>query len=78
MVGCLTKWILMDQQLNNVLLGVVHDLDKVLDQSKLKALSDNKINATEKLKFVFGMVKKTFWEKEKCWLPVFSPFLKMF
>ena len=31
--------------------------NKILDWSKLKALADNKINVTEKLKFV-----KQFWE----------------
>ena len=31
--------------------------DKFLDWSKLKAFADNKINMTEKLKFVFGRVE---------------------
>ena len=31
-----------------------------LDQSKFKELADDKINATEKLKFVFGMVENIF------------------
>ena len=28
--------------------------DKILDRSKLKALADDKMKATEQLKFVFG------------------------
>ena len=31
--------------------------DKILDWSKLKAFADNKINVTEKLKFVLGRVE---------------------
>ena len=31
--------------------------EKILDQSKFQALADNKINATEKFKFVLGMVE---------------------
>ena len=31
--------------------------DKILDLSKLKALADNKINVTEKLKIIFGTVE---------------------
>ena len=31
--------------------------DNFLDRSKLKALADNKINMTQKLKFVLGMVE---------------------
>ena len=37
---------------------------KILDRSKLKPFTDDKINLTEKLKFVLGMVENT-WEKEK-------------
>ena len=38
--------------------------DKMLDLFKLEALADDKINVTEKLKYVIGMVE-TLWEKEK-------------
>ena len=31
--------------------------DKILNQSKLKGFADNKINVTQKLKFVLGRVK---------------------
>ena len=37
--------------------------NKVLDWSNLKALADNKINMTEKLKIVFGRLENM--EKEK-------------
>ena len=30
---------------------------EIVDQSKFQALADNKINATEKFKFVLGMVE---------------------
>ena len=39
--------------------------NKFLGWSKLKALADDKINGTEKWKFVLGRVEKTLWEKEK-------------
>ena len=32
--------------------------NKIMDWSKLKALADNKLNSTEKMKFVLGWVKK--------------------
>ena len=38
--------------------------NKFLDWSKLKELADDKINVTEKLKFVFGRVEN-MWDKEK-------------
>ena len=31
--------------------------DNILDQSKFKAFADNKINMTEKLKFVLGRIE---------------------
>ena len=43
--------------------------DKIMDLSKLKALAENKINVTQKLKFVWDRVK---------WVPAFSPFTTMF
>ena len=45
--------------------------DKFLDWSKLKALADDKINVTKKLKFILGRV-------ENIRLPAFSPFPIMF
>ena len=45
--------------------------DKILDWSKLKAFTDDKINVTEKLKFLLERV-------ETLWLPAFSPFPTMF
>ena len=38
--------------------------DKILDQSKLKAFADNKINVTEKLKFVLGRVENIVGKEE--------------
>ena len=32
--------------------------DKILDWSKVNAFADTKINVTEKLEFIFGMVEK--------------------
>ena len=39
--------------------------DIILDQSKLKAFADDKINVNEELKFGLGERQKTLWEKEK-------------
>ena len=39
--------------------------NKILDLSKLKALSDNKINETEKLKFILESVEKIVGKGEK-------------
>ena len=59
--------------------------DKVLDQSKFKEIVGDKINAPppfpeKKKKKCFGKDKqgKESWERKKCWLPAFSPFLTMF
>ena len=38
--------------------------NKILDQSKLKALADDKINVTEKLKFVSGRVENSMGKGE--------------
>ena len=38
--------------------------NKILDWSKFKAFADDKLNVTEKIKFVSGRVE-TFWKKEK-------------
>ena len=50
-----TKIILLAQMATFVFNSLPND--KFLDWSKLKALADNKINATEKLKFVLGRVE---------------------
>ena len=52
--------------------------NKILDWSKLKALADDKINVSEKLKFCVGKGRKHCGKRRKCWLPAFSPFPTMF
>ena len=37
---------------------------KILDKSQFKALADDKINATKKLKFVLGMVENVLGKGE--------------
>ena len=50
----------------NSILAMFHSLpnDKFSDGSKLKALADNKINVTEKLKFVLRKVENTVGKRE--------------
>ena len=48
---------------------------KFLDWSKLKAFADDKINGTQKFKFVSARVGNIVG---KCWLPAFSPYPTMF
>ena len=48
--------------------------DKNMDWSKLKAFADDKLNATEKSKFVLGCVENIVGKNRKCWFPAFSPF----
>ena len=38
--------------------------DNFLDRSKLRVLADNKINVTEKLKYVLGIVENTMGKGE--------------
>ena len=52
--------------------------NKYLDWSKLKAFADDKINVTQKLKFMLGRVENFFEKRRKCWSPAFSPFPTMF
>ena len=52
--------------------------DKILDWYKLKTFADDKVNVTEKLKFVFWKDRKHCGKRRKCWLPAFSPFPTMF
>ena len=49
----------------------------MLDLSKLKAFADDNSNVNQAMKFALGRVENTV-EKEKCWLPAFSPFPTMF
>ena len=42
--------------------------DTILDCSKLKAIADDKINVTEKLKVFLGKGKKHCGKRRKCWL----------
>ena len=51
---------------------------QIPDSSNLKAFADNKINATEKLKFIFGRIVNIMGQRRKCWLLAFSPFPTMF
>ena len=44
---------------------------KSLDWSKFKASADDKINVTDKLKFVSERVENIVKKAEKCWLPAF-------
>ena len=50
---------------------------KVLDQTKLKAFADDKLNVTKMIISVFDRVK-TLWEKEKLLVQAISPFPTMF
>ena len=47
----------------------------MFDLSRFKALADDEMNVTKKMKFVLGMVENILG---KGWLPAFSPFPKMF
>ena len=40
--------------------------DKISDWSKLKAFADDKIDVTEKWKFVFGKGRKLYGKRKKC------------
>ena len=40
--------------------------DKISDWSKLKAFADEKINVTEKLKFVLGMIENIVGKRRQC------------
>ena len=46
--------------------------NKILDHSKFKALGDDKINVTEKLKFVFGMAENILGKHEMLISSIFS------
>ena len=52
--------------------------DTILDQSKLKGFADDKLNVTQKLKFILGRVETIVGKRRKCWLPAFFPFPTMF
>ena len=53
--GCTSVGELCPQNHNKMLNSLPND--KILDRSKLKPLADDKINVTEKLKFVLGRVE---------------------
>ena len=46
--------------------------NKILDFSKLKAFTDNKINVTQKLKFVSGRVQNNLGKEENAYYQHFS------
>ena len=48
--------------------------DKIFDCSKLKAFADQKINVTEKLKFVLGRVENNVGKGENAGYQHFLPF----
>ena len=49
--------------------------DKIMDRSKLKTFADNKLKATENLKFVLERVENIVGKGENAaWFPAFSPF----
>ena len=52
--------------------------NKILDQSKFKKLTDNKIDATKKLKFVLGMVENILGKGETAGNQHFLLFLQCF
>ena len=52
--------------------------DKILDRSKLKAFADDKINVTEKLKFVLGRIENILGKGENAGYQHFLLFPKCF
>ena len=52
--------------------------DKILDWSKLKAFADEKINETEKMKFVFGRVENIVGKGENAGYQHFLLFTQCF
>ena len=50
--------------------------DKILDQSKMKDLTDDKINATQKLNFVLGRVENIVGKGENAGYQLFLLFLQ--
>ena len=51
---------------------------RFLDRFKLKQFTDNKVNVTEKLKFVLGIIENIVGKRIKCLLPAFTPFSQCF
>ena len=70
---CIREWI-------NQMLFMVNSLpnDKILDMTKLKAFTDNKINVAQIMISVFDRVENIVEKRRKCWLTAFSPFTTMF
>ena len=52
--------------------------DKILSQSKFKAFANNKINVTEKMKFVLGGTENILGKGDNTGFHAFSPFPTMF
>ena len=54
--------------------------DNIVDLVKLKAIADNKLNIAKMTISLLDRVelRKLCWNRRKCWLPVFSPFLTVF
>ena len=52
--------------------------DKILDQSKVKALADEKINLAKKLKFVLEVEENVLGKGENAGYQHFLPFPKYF
>ena len=52
--------------------------DKILDEAKLKAFADNKLNVAQMMISLFDRVEKRCGKRRKCWLPAFSPFPTVF
>ena len=50
----------------------------MLDQTKLEAFADDKLNVTKIINYVFDRVEKTLWEKEKLLVQAISSFPTMF
>ena len=52
--------------------------DKILAQSKLRALGDDKVNVNEKLKFVLGRAENILGKGENVFSSIFSYFHNVF
>ena len=52
--------------------------NKILDQSKLKAIVDDTVNMTHRIEIHCGQNRNIFGKRKKCRLPAFSPFPSMF
>ena len=48
--------------------------NKILDQSKLKAFADEKLQVIQMAKFVLDKIKNIVGKRRKYWLPALSSF----